>query len=102
MVKGFATVFTCTVVVMGDDQKLTGPGTSKKSKEKKKHTSPYSYCCSTQNTVPGVSYEGQHRVETAVRWLEESDRSVWLSVGAAISIQDKAWCGLGCCSLGRT
>ena len=26
-----------------------------------------SHCCSIQHTRPGVPYEGQHRVETAVR-----------------------------------
>ena len=54
----------CVRVAMGDDQKLTGPGTSKN--RKKKHISTYSYCCRTQHTTPGVSYEGQHRVERAV------------------------------------
>ena len=48
-----------------DDQKQTGLGSSKISK-KKTHTNPYSYCSSsTQHRIPGVSYEGRHRVETA-------------------------------------
>ena len=53
----------------------------------------HSHCCSTQHTRPGVPCEGQHRVETAVRFARgEVSFCVALGRSYTISIRREASC----------
>ena len=60
-------------------------------KDRKERTP--TYVCRAQYTRPAVSYEGQHRVETAVR-VPRGEVSFVVAVGRiyTVSIRLKAWC----------
>ena len=67
------------------------------------HARTRTVCCSsTKDRRPGVSHEGQHRVETAVR-VARGEVSFCVTLGQTyyISIQDKLGVGFGII-LGRT